>query len=303
MFAGIEGTGTRFHCAVGTGPDDVRAQESFPTTTPEQTLPLVTGYLRAQQARYGALAGVGVACFGPLDLRRGRLVSPLKPGWQGYDLAGAVRRVLDVPVLVETDVNAAAIAEQAAGAGQGLDQLVFVTVGTGTGIGAGALVAGRPVHGRAHPEMGHLPVARHTTDRFPSRCPYHDSCLEGLAASSAVAERWQVPVGELGALPEAARRLEAWYLAQLATALTYLFSPHRVVFDGAVPRLPGLLAAVREETARMLGADPAVRAVTGALDNYLMLSTLDGRAALLGALVLGRQAGRARGGPGPDESR
>jgi fructokinase len=289
VLAGIEGRGTEFHCVVGTGPDDVRAGAAFPTTTPEQTLARVTGYLQEQEARFGPVTAVGIACFGPLELRPGaagygRLISPLKPGWQDFDLVGAVRRVLPVPVAVDTDVNAAAVAERAVGAGR--DQLAFVSTGTGTGIGTGVLVDGRPVHGSRHPEMGHLPVARHRSDRLAGRCPYHDDCLEGLASSAAMAQRWGRPVSELDSLPEPAIRLEAWYLAQLMTALTYLFAPELIVLDGAVPAIPGMLAALRTETLVRLGDDPALARVTGSIDSYLVRSGLAGRAATLGALAL-----------------
>lgn len=289
MLAGVEGRGTEFHCVVGTGPADVRASAAFPATTPEPTLARVTGWLRDQQPRLGRIAAVGIACFGPLDLRPdspgyGRLTSPLKPGWRGADLVGPVRRALAVPVAVDTDVNAAALGERAAGAGRGRDQLGFVTIGTGTGIGAAVLVDGRPVHGRGHPEMGHLPVARHRSDRLPSRCPYHRDCLEGLAASAALAGRGRPPY------PEPVLRLEAWYLAQLTTALTYLYAPERIVLDGAVVALPGMLPAIRTETRDRLGPDPAVAAVTGAIDKYLVGSELAGRAAALGALVLAQAA-------------
>lgn len=294
VLAGIEGRGTEFHCVLGSGPEDIRASAAFPVTTPEATLAAVTGFVRAAQPRLGPVAAVGIACFGPLDLRPGspgygRLTSPLAPAWQGFDLVGAVQRELPVPVVLETDVNAAAVAERAAGAGRGRDQLAFVTIGTGTGIGAGVLVDGRPVHGRTHPEMGHLPVARHPSDRLPGLCPHHRDCLEGLAKSAALARRWQLPVTELGSLPEPAIRLEAWYLAQLVTALTYLFSPELVVVDGAVPALPGMLAALRAETRARLGGDPAVAWITGAVEGYLVGSGLAGPPAATGALALARQ--------------
>jgi fructokinase len=294
LLAGIEGRGTEFHCVLGTGPEDIRAGAAFPVTTPEATLAAVTRFVRAAQPELGPVAAVGIACFGPLDLRPdspgfGRLTSPLAPAWQGFDLVGAVRRELPVPVVLDTDVNAAAVAERAAGAGRGRDQLAFVTIGTGTGIGAGVLVDGRPVHGRTHPEVGHLPVARHPSDRLPGHCPHHRDCLEGLAKSAALAERWQLPVTELGSLPEQAIRLAAWYLAQLVTALTYLFSPQLVVVDGAVPALPGMLAALREETVARLGGDPAVGWITGAIDSYLVRSGLAGPPGALGALALARQ--------------
>ena len=281
MLAGIEGRGTEFHCVIGTGPADVRVSAAFPTTGPDETMARVTGYLREQQSLLGPIAAVGIACFGPLDLRPGShrygsLISPRRSGWPGFDLVGAVRRELPVPVVVDTDVNAAALAERAVGAGAGRDQLAFVIIGSATGIGAGVLVGGVPVHGRSHPEMGHLPVARHPDDRFAGWCTYHQDCLEGMAAGAAIAERGE-PDGD---------QLQAWYLAQLTTALTYAYSPELIVVEGAGLDRPGLLTALRTETAARLGADPAVAAVVESIDTYLVRSALGGRAAVLGALAL-----------------
>jgi fructokinase len=272
VFAGIAGSGTRFECVVGTGPGDVHETAAFPTTTPEETLDLVTRYL----LRFGRLDAVGIACFGPLDLRRGRITSTLKNGWRDCDIAGVVRSVVPAPVGLDTDVNSAAIAERALGAARGCDDIVFVTIGAG--IGAGALVAGRPVHGRAHPEMGHLPVTRHPSDPLAGRCPHHGDCLEALATATAIADR---------NLPgDAATRLAAWYLAQLTVALTYVLSPERIVVDCDVLALPGLLPALRAATRDRLADDPAVAAITSDVGEYLVPSALDGRAALLGTLAL-----------------
>ncbi|MFE4667364.1 ROK family protein [Streptomyces sp. NPDC056716] len=294
MFAGIAGSGRDFRCAIGTGPEDVRAEAVFDTTTPDETLGRVTGFLRAEQERYGPVTAVGIGCFGPLDLRLesatyGRVGSVLKPGWPGFDLVGAVWREFPVPIALDTDVNAGALAEREAGGGGG--DLVFVIV-TG-GIGAGVLTGKRVVHGRAHPELGHLPVARHPSDDLPGHCPYHPDCLESLASRRALvartgAEGWPGAVAEdwPGAVAEEVVELEAWYLAQLTTALTYAVSPERIVFDGDVMTLPGLLPALREATVRRLGDDPAVAGVREGMDTYVVRSTLEGRAVLRGALLL-----------------
>ncbi len=64
---GIEAGGTKFVCAVGTGPDDVRAETRFPTTTPEETIARAVAFFREQEAIYGRPAAIGIASFGPLD--------------------------------------------------------------------------------------------------------------------------------------------------------------------------------------------------------------------------------------------
>ena len=67
LFGGIEAGGTKFVCAVGTGPDDIRNEVRFPTTTPAETLGKAIAYFQEQQAIFGPLAAIGLAAFGPLD--------------------------------------------------------------------------------------------------------------------------------------------------------------------------------------------------------------------------------------------
>jgi fructokinase len=262
-------------CAVGTGPDDVRAETTMPTTTPAETLARVLEFFRA----HTGIAAVGAACFGPVDLDRssptfGRITTTPKPGWRGADVVGALR-TLSVPVAFDTDVNGAALAEARWGAGRGVDPFVYVTVGTG--IGGGAIVGGRPVHGLVHPEMGHLPIARDSADAFAGACPYHRDCLEGLASAVALSRRWGAPPETLPAEHEA-WRLQARYLARGVAAIAAVLSPPRIVLGGGVMRAPGLLARVRAETATAL-AD-YVRAPE------LVPPALGERAGVLGAVAL-----------------
>ena len=108
---------------------------------------------------------LGVATFGPLDLRYtpdGVIGSTLKTPKQGWDQV-AVRRDLEealhVPVTIDTDVNAAALAEATIGAAKGASSCVYVTVGTG--IGGGVVIDGKPLHGLMHPEIGHMRIPRY----------------------------------------------------------------------------------------------------------------------------------------------
>lgn len=279
MFVGIEGRGTEFSCAIGRSMDDIVARTTYPTTDPTETLGRAVEFVR-ESGHADAVTAAGIACFGPLDLVRGLVTYTFKPGWQGFPIVDYVRDALDVPVVIDTDVNAAAIAE---GAARGVGNLLFVTIGTGTGIGAGALADGHPVHGLSHPEMGHLPVTRHPDDPMAGLCPYHGDCLEGLATSKAMVARWGVPVEESS--PEAIE-LEAWYLAQLAAAATYMLSPEVIVVDGGVAKLPGLIDALRIATRERLSTDPAVASITSDIDSYIHGSVLGGDAAVLGALTM-----------------
>jgi fructokinase len=294
LYASIEAGGTKFVCAVGTGPQDLRAVTSFPTTTPDETLGRAIDFVREQQVLLAQpVSALGVACFGPVDLRKGsptygHITSTPKPGWRGTDVVGTFQHALDIPVAFDTDVNGAALAEHEWGAGQGLDPVVYVTVGTG--VGAGAMVNGRLLHGLLHPEVGHVMVRRHPDDSFPGRCPFHGDCVEGLAAGPAVEERWQRPPAELGEVHDEAVAIESWYLAQLATMLTYLLSPERIVFGGGVTKLAGLLPALRTNAASIMNGYVDVPAATTEIDRYIVAPGLGDRAGILGGLALAQRA-------------
>jgi fructokinase len=298
LVGAIEAGGTKVLCVVGTGPDDVRAEARMPTTTPAATLAAVIAFF-AQQAARAPLAALGVASFGPLDLHPrsptfGFVTTTPKPGWGGVDLVGILRRGLGLPVVIDTDVNAAALAEQHWGAGRGLSSLVYVTVGTG--IGGGVVVDGQPLHGLVHPEMGHIRVPHdRARDPFEGICPVHGDCWEGLATAPALAARW-------GRAPESlpdnhpAWALQAHYLA-LGLANTLLtLSPERIVLGGGVMARAQLYPRVRAEVSELLGGYLVSPALTDDLAGYVVPPALADRAGVLGALLLARR--RADGAAG-----
>ena len=202
LYGAIEAGGTKFVCAVAGGPDDIRDTATFPTTTPAETLEAVCGYFADYQQKTGdKIDSIGVACFGPIDMnpasdKYGYITSTPKPGWQDTDVVGFLKGKFGIPVGFDTDVNAAAYGESLWGAGKGLGVVLYLTVGTG--IGGGLSVNGKPLHGLMHPEMGHVIMQQDKTkDPFECACPYHDSCLEGLASGKAVDLRWGVHASEL----------------------------------------------------------------------------------------------------------
>jgi fructokinase len=281
---GIEAGGTKFVCAVGTGPSHVVSRTVVPTTTPGETLGRVLDYLSGW-----SLDAVGVASFGPLDLdlgspTYGHITTTLKPGWAGTDVVGPLRDRLGVPVVLDTDVNGAAYAEHRWGAAAGLGSCAYVTVGTG--IGAGIVVDGRPLRGLLHPEVGHLHVRRYPGDDYGGGCPYHGDCLEGLASGPALLARTGRAPGDLG--PDGPRLLamQAWYLAQLVSALVYVASPRRIVLGGGVLALPGLLPAVRSATVDRMAGALAAPGLDDGLERYLVAPALGGLAGVLGAIGL-----------------
>jgi fructokinase len=292
VVGGIEAGGTKIVCAVGTGPDDVRAEVRVPTTTPAETLGRVVAFFR-EQAAQAPLRGLGVASFGPLDLdprssTYGFITTTPKPGWRGVDLVGPLRAALGVPVALDTDVNAAALAEQRWGAGRGLGSLVYVTVGTG--IGGGAAIDGRPLHGLLHPEMGHVRVPHdRARDPFAGICPAHGNCWEGLATAPAIAARWGCAPETL---PDAhpAWALEAHYLALGIANIVLTLSPERLVLGGGVLARTHLYRLVRSGVSDLLAGYLSSPVLDIGLERYIVPPALGDRAGILGALALARAA-------------
>jgi fructokinase len=187
-----------------------------------------------------------------------------------------------VPVVVETDVGAAAWAEKLYGAGRAVDSLLYVTVGTG--IGAALYYRDHIFMTAVHPEMGHVVVRRHPDDRFPGTCPAHGDCLEGLACGKALEARWGARPAEL---PDthAAWLFEAYYLAQAVTTYVYMTEPDRIVLGGGVMQRPGLLARVQATVPDLLrGYHMPPR--FWPVDQYVVAPELGREAGVRGALWL-----------------
>ncbi len=291
LLGGIEAGGTKFVCALGHGPDDLRAELRLPTTTPSETIAAAVEFFAGAAGR-GELAAVGIASFGPLDPDPasptfGHITSTPKPGWAGTDLVGPVARALGVPVGFDTDVNGAALAEHRWGAGRGLDTLVYLTVGTG--IGGGAMVGGRPLHGLLHPEMGHLLIARRDDDDYAGSCPFHGACLEGLASGPAIERRWGRKAETLPA-DHPAWELEAHYLALGLANLVLVLSPERIILGGGVMAQRQLFPLIRRRLAGLLGGYLQAPALASDHEEYIVPPALGSRAGVCGAIALAEQA-------------
>src|SRR5690606_37689507 len=201
LYGAVEAGGTKFVCLIGSGPENIVAQERIETESPAITIPKVVDFFSRQLQEHGPLEGIGIGSFGPVDPepsspRFGYITTTPKPGWANTDLVGPLRETFQVPVAFDTDVNAAAVGEHRWGAAQGLKTFIYITIGTG--IGGGGLVEGRLMHGLIHPEMGHLRLPRDPrVDPFEGTCPFHRDCWEGLAAGPALEARWGTPAEEL----------------------------------------------------------------------------------------------------------
>lgn len=285
--------GTKCVCILGTGPEDVRAQERLPTGEREETLRQIESVLERWRAHHGAVAALGIASFGPVDLRVGTpgygyITSTSKPGWRDTDVAQRLGRRLGTPVGFDTDVNGAAIAEGRWGAARGLRDFAYVTVGTG--IGVGTIVNGRPVFGMNHTELGHIRVARKAGDSFPGICPYHGDCIEGLASGPAIEARVGKPATQLPP-DHPAWDFVAHGLGQLMHTMVLTTAPARIFLGGGV--LGGqahLFERIRQELKRSLNGYVEAPEIEHGLAQFIVPPGLGTMAGPLGALALAANA-------------
>jgi fructokinase len=285
IYGGVETGGTWVVCALGTGPDDITAEETFPTAEPEPTLARIAEFFE----RGPRPEAIGIGSFGPVDLDAasptwGHVTSTPKSGWAHTAVAPVLAQRLGLRVRFDTDVTTAAMGEQRWGAAAGVDSVCYLTVGTG--IGAGLLIDGRPVHGLVHPEVGHLRVPHdRERDPFAGACPTHGDCWEGLAAGGAIGQRWGVDPRELSD-DHPAWALEAEYVALGILAIVLVASPRRVVVGGGVMARPGLLDAVRARLVDLNAGYLETPMLGDAIDGYVVAPALGERAGVLGAIAL-----------------
>ncbi len=287
-YGALEAGGTKMVLSRLDGQGNMLERTSMPTDTPETTLPAIIEWFLEHP-----VDALGIGSFGPVDLHPdsptfGYITSTPKLAWRNAPLMPVLRDALSVPVGLDTDVNAAAVAEAALGAARGLDSCLYVTVGTG--IGGGLIIGGKPVHGLTHPELGHQLLKPHRHDPLPRGvCPYHEGCLEGLAAGPSLQMRWQMP-GHQIPQDHAAWEIEADYLAQMCHNALMSFSPEKIILGGGVMQQDFLIPMIRERTVRLLGGYLDIPQVRSGLDEIIVPPGLGVNSGVMGAWILAKQA-------------
>jgi fructokinase len=289
FFAGVEMGGTKCVCVLGTESHDIIAEQVLPTVDPATTLEAIAQVLQGWNETHGRILGLGLAAFGPIDLRRdsptyGHIGTTPKQGWTGIDLDGFFSNRFAVPLVISTDVIGAALAEGRWGAARGVADYAFVTVGTGVGVGL--VAAGRPLMGCHHPELGHVRVVRVAGDQWPGNCRFHGACVEGLASGPAIEARSGRAAVDL---PEDSPIWDtvAHALGQLAHVLVVSVAPQMILLGGGVISAhPHLFPRIRSYFATSLNGYLDIPEVTAGLGRYIGPPGLGTRAGPLGALAL-----------------
>lgn len=262
VIAAIDAGGTSFKRALVDPDGSILASWRVPTTQPDETLKACAATFNREAEQHAVdLVALGIASFGPVDIDPGSpdygtINGTAKPGWNGAAIGPRLSKLLGLPFYLDTDVNAALMAEMHWGAAKLVPSAAYMTVGTGMGVGLfvnGAL-AGRPLH----PEFGHIRVARHADDQtFPGTCALHGDCLEGLASAKSVGARW----GDPEVLPQEhpAWDIEAHYLGQACLNLYLTTRVDRIIIGGGLMQAEFLLEKTAAAFDELMGGYLAVK--------------------------------------------
>lgn len=288
----LEAGGTKMVCAIGNEKGEIFEKISIPTKTPETTMPEMIQWFKAKK-----IEALGIGCFGPIDPDKdsptyGYITSTPKLAWKDYNIVGAFEEQLCCPVGFDTDVNGSALGEVTFGQAKGKKNIVYLTVGTG--VGAGVYAEGKLLHGMLHPEAGHILMRRREGDHYEGKCPYHKTCLEGLAAGPAIEERWGKKGIELQDRDEV-WDLEAYYLAQALTDYILILAPQLIILGGGVMHQEQLFTRIRSYVKEMLNGYIKTKELED-IDHYIVPASLHDDQGIMGALELGRRAFEEKNG-------
>ncbi|BBH22123.1 N-acylmannosamine kinase [Paenibacillus baekrokdamisoli] len=200
-YAGIDIGGTKCAVTIGRSSDnriEILDKAYFLTApTPEETIQQMIDELTLLFLKYPEdrqrLQAVGISCGGPLDSQRGLILSPPNlPHWDKVDVISPIKHHFDVPIGLQNDANACALAEWQWGAGQGTRNMIFLTFGTG--MGAGLILDGRLYSGTNDNagEVGHIRLANEGPIGYNKAGSFEGFCSGGgiaRATQSVVRER------------------------------------------------------------------------------------------------------------------
>lgn len=285
MFGAIEAGGTKMIVAVGDGDGNILKTKEIKTSTPDETMPLILDFFKEDK-----IDAIGIGAFGPVCVDKtsadyGKIGKTPKLSWVDFSWTKAFEDA-GIPVVVDTDVNAAAIGEVIYGNGKGLLDVIYITIGTG--IGVGVYSQGKLLHGMLHPEAGHIILPVSDTDTFGGICPYHKNCFEGLASGPAIKARYGTEAFNLLDRDDV-WELEADYIAKALMQYICCYSPRRIILGGGVMHVEKLFSMIRKKTLEYMNGYIDTAELKD-IDNYIVPAGLLGEQGIKGALYLAQNA-------------
>ena len=281
VFGALEAGGTKMVCAIVDDFGNIMEEAKFPTTTPEETTSKMLEFFKKFE-----ISALGIGTFGPIDLNPksptyGSILNTPKLAWKGFNFLSAFKS-LNVPIGIDTDVNASCLGETAFGTSRGLSNVIYITIGTG--IGVGILSEGQLVHGMMHPEGGHILLEKREDDKGECICPYHDRCFEGLASGPSILKRYGKPGNEL-VNDEKVWDLEAEYISQALVNYIMVLQPQKIILGGGVMHQESLFPLIRKKVSEKINKYLITKELEN-LDDYIVPCSLDDKQGILGSFKI-----------------
>lgn len=282
MYGSIELGGTKIRCAIFDEDGKIIKEIRIKTEDPNKNLEQASDFFKAENIK-----AIGVGAFGPIDLDKdsknyGYILSTPKKLWRNFDLVGNLKKNLDIPIRLTTDVGASGIGEFFLGAARNKKSSLYLTIGTG--IGGSFIVDGKIVQGFSHPEMGHIEISREVDDNFKSVCDYHNSCFEGLCSGPAIEKRAGSKAEELE-IDDPAFLITARYIAKALYTYTAILRPDIIIIGGGVANKEGMIERIRKEFNKIKGE----YLVLPNSEEYIVFPNLGNEAGLIGGYILAKE--------------
>lgn len=224
---GIDIGGTK--CAVNYGYKEgehlfLLDKEKFSTTTVDETIDAILRSVETMMEKHaltkGRLLAIGISCGGPLDSKKGIIMSPPNlNGWDNIPIVDMIREKFEIRTSLQNDANACALAEWKYGAGRGTQNMVFMTFGTG--LGAGLILNGKLFTGANDNagELGHIRLSEHGPVGYGKAGSFEGFCSGGGIAQIArtlVLERLQMGITVAWCKPDEMDRITTQRVAEEA---------------------------------------------------------------------------------------
>lgn len=282
MYGSIELGGTKIRCAIFDEDGKIIKEIRIKTEDPNKNLEQASDFFKAENIK-----AIGVGAFGPIDLDKdsknyGYILSTPKKLWRNFDLVGNLKKNLDIPIRLTTDVGASGIGEFFLGAAKNKKSSLYLTIGTG--IGGSFIIDGKIVQGFSHPEMGHIEISREVDDNFKSVCDYHNSCFEGLCSGPAIEKRAGSKAEELE-IDDPAFLITARYISKALYTYTAILRPDIIIIGGGVANKEGMIERIRKEFNKIKGE----YLVLPNSEEYIVFPNLENEAGLIGGYILAKE--------------
>ena len=282
LFGALEAGGTKMVCAILNEKGKILQESTIPTTSPKETTYKMLSFFSAHK-----LSALGIGTFGPVDLNPksqtyGCILNTAKLEWKGFSYFDAFKS-LNIPIGIDTDVNASCIGEITFGESKGLKNVIYITIGTG--IGVGVFIEGNLLHGMQHPEAGHILLARKADDKGESSCPYHDNCFEGLVSGPAIKKRYGKFAQELEK-DDKVWDLISEYIAQGVANYIMSFVPQKIIMGGGVMHQKKLFPLVRKKVLEKINKYLDTKELRN-IDEYIVPCSLNDKQGILGSCKIG----------------